>query len=105
MITLMNYAKSSPNNWSLPIEERKLFFNSMIKPVMLCGSTVWDSCSRANIEKIYKLQKRAARVILEADMYESSNSLFKQLNWLTISDEIEIRKCCLICMCIREFMA
>ena len=68
----------------------------MIKPVMLYSSTVWDSCSRANIEKIYKLQKRAARVILEADMYESSNPLFKQLNWLTISDEIEIRKCCLI---------
>ena len=48
---------------NLPIKERKLFFNSMIKPVMLYGSTVWDSCSRANIEKIYKLQKRAARVI------------------------------------------
>ena len=45
---------------NLPIKERKVFFNSMIKPVMLCGSTVWDSCSRANIEKIYKLQKRAA---------------------------------------------
>ena len=74
---------------NLPIKERKLFFNSMIKPVMLYGSTVWESCSRANIEKIYKLQKRAARVILEADMYESSNSLFKQLNWLTTSDEIE----------------
>ena len=29
-------------------------------------------------------------------MFESSNSLFKQLNWLTNSDEIEIRKCCLI---------
>ena len=75
----------------------------MIKTVMLYRSTIWDSCSRANIEKIYKLQKRAARVILEADMYESSNSLFKQLNWLTIRDEIEIRKCCLIY--IREFMA
>ena len=48
---------------NLPIKERKLFFNSMIKPVMLYGSTVWESCSRANIEKIYKLQKRAARVI------------------------------------------
>ena len=35
-------------------------------------------------EKIYKLRKRAARVILEADMYKSSNSLSKQLNWLTI---------------------
>ena len=34
---------------NLPIKERKLFFNSMIKPIMLYGSTVWDSWSRANI--------------------------------------------------------
>ena len=31
-----------------------------------------------------------------ADRRESSDSLFKQLNWLTVFDEIEIRKCCLI---------
>ena len=35
-------------------------------------------------------------MILEANKHERSKSLFKQLNWLTISDEIEIRKCCLI---------
>ena len=58
--------------------------------------TVWDSCPRENIEKISKLQKRAARVILEAHSHESSDSLFKQLNWLTTSDEMKIRKCCLI---------
>ena len=82
---------------NLPINERILFFNSMIKPVTLYGSTVWDSCSRENIQKISKLQKRAARVIFEARSRESSDSLFKQFNCLTISDEMKIRKCCLIC--------
>ena len=79
---------------NLPIKERILFFNSMIKHIMLYGSPVWDSCSRENIHKISKLQKRAARVILEANSRETSKSLFKQLNWLTISDEMEIKKCC-----------
>ena len=41
---------------NLPIKERILFFNSMIKPIMLYGSPVWDSCSLV----ISKLQKRAA---------------------------------------------
>ena len=36
----------------------------MIKRIMLYGSIVWDSCSSENIDKIYKLQKRAVRVIL-----------------------------------------
>ena len=49
---------------NLLIKERKLFYNSIIKPIMLYGSIVWDSCSSENIDKIYKLQERAARVIL-----------------------------------------
>ena len=81
---------------NLPIKERILFFNSMIKPIMLYGSPVWDSCSRENIQKISKLQKRAAGVILEADSRETSKSLSKQPSWLAISDEMEIKKCCLI---------
>ena len=49
---------------NLLMKERKLFYNSMIKPIMIYGSIVWDSCSSENIDKIYKLQKRAVRVIL-----------------------------------------
>ena len=49
---------------NLLIKERKLCYNSMIKRIMLYGSIVWDSCSSENIDKIYKLQERAARVIL-----------------------------------------
>ena len=60
---------------NLPIKEQILFLKSMIKPVMLYGSPVWDPCSHENIAKISKLQKRAARVILEADRLESSDSL------------------------------
>ena len=39
----------------------------MIKQTMLYASTEWTSCSVENMQKVFKLQKRAARVILGAD--------------------------------------
>ena len=51
----------------IPIEQRILYYNAMIKQVMLYGSTIWSNCSADNLTRILKLQKRAARVILGAD--------------------------------------
>ena len=81
---------------NLPIKARKLFYNSLIKLIMLCGGTVWGSCSNESIVKIFKFQKRAARVILDANMKERNSIMFKKLNWLPIRDETAICECCLI---------
>jgi hypothetical protein len=41
-----------------------LFFNSYILPIFDFCCTVWGNCSEAGIQRITKLQKRAARIIL-----------------------------------------
>ena len=48
----------------LSLNERILLYNTTIKPVFLYGGTVWSSTSKCNIRRIFRLQKRAARVIL-----------------------------------------
>ncbi|KAL9974379.1 hypothetical protein ACROYT_G011403 [Oculina patagonica] len=48
----------------LPLNERILFYNATIKPIFLYGGAVWSSTSKSNIRRIFRLQKRAARVIL-----------------------------------------
>ena len=60
-------------------EQRILYYNAMIKQLMLYGSTVWSNCSSDNIMRVFKLQKRAARVFLEADTRSNSVKLFKEL--------------------------
>ena len=52
---------------SLPLDQRKLYYNAMIKQAMLCASTGWTSCYVENIQKVFRLQKRSAREILGAD--------------------------------------
>ena len=84
-----------------PINERKLFYNALIKPIMLYGSCVWSSTSCENINCIYKLQKQAAHVILNSGRHERSTNLFEQLNWLPLKDKIIMQKSCLLYKCTR----
>ena len=42
------------------------------------------------------VQKRCARLILDADTHENSVKLFNKLDWLPIDDIIRIRKLCML---------
>ena len=52
----------------LPLDQRILYYNTMFKQVMMYGATAWANCSVENLKKILQLQKRAARIILDADI-------------------------------------
>ncbi len=80
----------------LPLDQRILYYNTMFKQVMMYGATAWANCSVENLKKILRLQKRAARVILDADTRTNSVSLFKRLNWLAFHDEVKLNKCVLV---------
>jgi hypothetical protein len=80
----------------LPLLERKLFYNAVVKPVMMYGSSIWSCCSRNDLLRIFKLQKRAARVILGTDTSSRSIANFNKLNWIPFYDEVKINKCTLV---------
>ena len=47
--------------------QRIIYFNAVIKPLMMYASTVWTSCNKEVLERVLRrMQKRAARIILEA---------------------------------------
>ena len=50
----------------LGMDQRIMYYNSMIKQTIIYGSTAL-TCSAENIESVFKLQKRAARVTLSRD--------------------------------------
>ena len=67
----------------LPIDQRILYYNAMIKQITLYGSSVWVSTSVDNLKKVFRIQKR---VILNADTSANSVGFFK-LNWLPFFHE------------------
>ena len=52
-----------------------------------CGST-----SKLNIERLSKLQKRAARIILKVDFETPSSEMFIDLGWSTIANRHNYNK-------------
>ena len=63
---------------------QKKFYQGYILPLIDYGSVVWGTTSSSNIERISKLQKRAARIILHVDLITQSAEMFEKLSWLPI---------------------
>ena len=51
----------------VPENVQKMFYQSYVLPLIDYGSSSWGFTKKMNIERIYKLQKRAARIILKVD--------------------------------------
>ena len=78
----------------LPLNEGILFYNATKKRLFLCGGVVWSTTSKANIRRVFGLQKRATGVILDVktSKEERTVDLFKKLDWLSFYDEINVNK-------------
>ena len=61
----------------LPLSQRLLYYNAIIRPVLSYVSVIWSSCEKELLNRVLKVQKRAARVILYADRQASSVAVFK----------------------------
>ena len=51
----------------LPYKARVAFYNCLILSLMDYCCVLWGNTSKQNLDRIYSLQKRAARLILDAD--------------------------------------
>jgi hypothetical protein len=65
-------------------------FNALVLPHFTYCSNVWNDGSCANIEKLHKLHKRAARVITGSNYEIRSSEIFEKLGWEKI--EIILKK-------------
>ena len=59
----------------LPAKTRILYYNYYIKPHLQYCCTIWGQCNKTDIYSIIKLQKQAARLILDADKYSPSSNI------------------------------
>ncbi len=88
---------------NLPNRERIQFYNAIIKPLFMYGGLVWSMTSQENLDRLFKLQKRAARVILNTKLREERTmTLFKKLKWIPFTDELKINKCCMVFKSLNE---
>ena len=75
----------------LSIDHRIQFYKSYIQPHIDFCNIVWGSSSESNKLKIYKLQKRACKIILDFNV-DDVNEAMKTLKIMSIYDRIFLRK-------------
>ena len=80
----------------MPADVQKHFYEGYILPLIDYGSITWGTTSNANIERLSKLQKRAARIILRADFDTPSSLMFRELKLLSIESRLKHYKAVLI---------
>ena len=88
----------------LSLKERKLFYSSMIMPVLAYGSVIWGDFYVGITERLLKQQKRAARIILDVKKPTDTPSpdLFAKLNWLSFDKCIILQRGTLVYKCLNN---
>ena len=76
----------------VPQNVQKLFYQSYILPLFDYGCNTWGTTSSQNIERLSKLQKQAARIILQCEFRTPSATMFQELGWLNISKRLIYNK-------------
>ena len=58
--------------------QRIIYFNAVIKSLMVYASTLWTSCNKEVLERVLRMQKRTARIILEAQRTSRTVTFFNK---------------------------
>ena len=74
------------------IEYQKMFYQGYILLFIDYGSLTWGSAAGTHIERLSKLQKRAACIILHAEFNTPSDTMFRELGWFSVPNRINFNK-------------
>ena len=81
---------------NLRYEARLAFYYCLTLSIMDYCCVVWGNTSKENLDRIHRLQKKAARLILDRESKAPSLPLFQELGWLPIHDRIKFVRAAIV---------
>ena len=69
------------------------YYNSYILPIFDYACLIWGRCTLSNINRLIRLQKRAARIVLNVNFSTPSQIMFNELKWLTFPKRVQYHTC------------
>ena len=86
---------------SLPWSSRIRFYYSLTYPHLIYCYTLWGIAGRELLDDL-KLQKKAARLLLNQSIEIPSVRRFRELNWIMVHNLIKMRKILLVFNSLRS---
>jgi hypothetical protein len=65
---------------------KEMFYNAYLLPCLDYCCIKWSLCNKTEFEKVKKLQKRSAKILLCKLVKTPSSQLFVKSNWLTFEN-------------------
>ena len=76
----------------VPQETLQTMYKSFVLPYFIYCSTIWYDGNKMHAEKMFKLQKRAGRVMTSSRLEERSSEIFQMLKWTKIQSILQKRE-------------
>ena len=80
---------------------RKTSINSLVLSKFFYCSSMWASTTKTNIARLQKVQNFAARIVTGARKYDHITPILKELHWLPVAKQLEIRDTLMAFKCIK----
>ena len=100
----IGFLRRNLNIGSVSIKQQAYF--SLVWPLVEYASTVWDSYTQTNIQKLEMVQRRAARYVTSRHRNTSSvSNMLQSLNWRSIEARRKDARLCMMFKIYRELVA
>ena len=76
--------------------------NSLVFSKLFYCSSMWSSTTQKNIARLQKVQNFAARIVTGARQYEHITLMLKELHWLPVAKQLEVRDILMAFKCTRD---
>ena len=83
-------------------ESLSLMIKSLVFSKMFYCSSVWANTSSCNIKKLQLIHNFASRIITEAAKFDHVTPLLRQLNWLSIKQQLYLRDAVMTYKCVNN---
>ena len=89
----------------LPFTARLLFYNSLVLPIFDYADLVWGDKNNVELmNDLQVLQNKAAKIILDRQLYSSSSDALVALKWLNLEQRRFYHRCIYVYKCINGLM-
>ena len=73
-----------------------MFYNAYVLPILDYCCVIWGKGNTNYINRVFKLQKRIGKIILQQPQRSSSQEIFKTLDWLPFQDRCKYHTAMLV---------